>query len=164
VINIVEWDELFMSMVFLIASKSKDIHTHVGAVVVDNNNIIRSMGYNGLPRGVDDNVKSRFEKPEKYLWMVHAEQNAIYNAQSNLQGCRMYTNGIPCNECAKAIIQSGITEVIVHSNWNLFNNKHNLYYIDKSLMMFDEVGINLRYYNGNILNIKGWRDGKEFKL
>lgn len=156
----VTWDELFMSMVFLVASKSEDIHTHVGAVIVDDLNVIRGVGYNGLPRGVEE-TPERLDRPEKYLWMVHSEQNAILNSQSSLHKCRMYTNGIPCTECAKAIIQAGIREVIVHKDWGDFNNNWN---VDVTLRMFDEVGVNLRYYDGNVLRIQGWKDGKVYTI
>lgn len=157
----VTWDELFMSMVFLVASKSKDVHTHVGAVIVDDMNIVRSVGYNGFPRGLDDEVQERLERPEKYSWMVHAELNAILNARTSVSRCRMYTNGIPCVDCAKAIIQSGIREIIVHKDWGDFNNNWN---VDKTLCMFEEVGIHLRYYDGSILRIQGWKDGKVYTI
>jgi len=77
------------------------------------------MGYNGMPRGIDDDVDERHERPTKYLWFEHAERNAIYNAASNgtaLEGCTMYINSLPpCCDCARAIIQSGIIEVVVNS-------------------------------------------------
>jgi dCMP deaminase len=161
--KLVEWDELFMSMVFLIASKSKDERTHIGAVIVDENNIVRSLGYNGFPRGLDDNIPERQEKPEKYFWMVHSEQNAIYNAKTDLSKCRMYTNGMPCADCAKAIIQSGITQVITYKKWNMSDDKW-----EESCKiarrMFEEVGVTLRQYNGDILRIQGWKDGKIYTI
>ena len=74
------WDTLFMSMVYLVAMKSKDDSTHLGAVIVSQDNEIRSFGYNGLARGINDDVVERQERPEKYFWFEHAERNAIYNA------------------------------------------------------------------------------------
>lgn len=160
----VTWDELFMSMVFLIASKSKDNNTHIGAVIVDDDNIVRSLGYNGFPRDIDDTKPERQEKPLKYFWMTHAELNAILNSRTNLSGCRMYTNGTPCAECAKAIIQAGIKEVIVYKKWDADNNPKWRESCSISVDMFVEKGINLRFYDGGILNIQGWRSGKVYPL
>jgi len=165
--RVVDWDELFMSMTFLIATKSKDAFTHIGAVIVDDNNIVRSIGYNGFPRGLDDTNLDRQTKDEKYYWMVHAEQNAIYNAKTDLTGCRMYTNGTPCAECAKAIIQSGIKEVIVHKKWDkefTTNHPHWKESCKRTICMFDEIGVHLRYYDGDILRIQGWKDGKVYTI
>jgi dCMP deaminase len=161
--RVVDWDELFMTMTFLVAAKSKDAFTHVGAVIVDENNIVRSLGYNGFPRGLEDDNEERQKHPEKYFWMVHSEQNAIYNAKTDLTGCRMYTNGIPCADCAKAIIQSGIKEVIVHKQWSETNNKWEES-CKRTVEMFDEVGVRLRFYDGDILRIQGWKDGKVYTI
>ena len=76
----ITWDELYMSMTFLVAMKSKDENTHIGAVVVGPDKEVRSIGFNGLPRYVDDDKPERQMKPEKYLWFEHAERNAVYNA------------------------------------------------------------------------------------
>ena len=101
------WDDYFMSMAYLVAAKSKDIRTHIGAVVVGLNNEIKTTGYNSFVRGLQDNMPERQEKPEKFYWFEHAERNAIYNATligTSLKGCKMYTNGIPCADCARGII------------------------------------------------------------
>lgn len=109
-----------MDMALLVASRSKDPSTKVGAVIVGPDNEVRATGYNSFPRGINDNVPERFERPEKYLWFEHSERNAIYNAARagiKLKGCRIYTNttsklcGI-CMDCARAIVQSGIVEII----------------------------------------------------
>ena len=93
----ISWDEFFMGVALLAAKRSKDPNTQVGACIVDKNNIILSTGYNGFPYGCS----------------VHAELNAILNAQGkDLHGARLYVDLFPCNECAKAIIQSGISEVV----------------------------------------------------
>lgn len=111
-----------MTLVYLVSTKSKDKTTHYGAVVVGPDNEVRSVGYNSFPRDINDDVLSRQERPEKYFWIEHAERNAINNAALvgiPLKGCKLYTNGIPCAECARSIIQSGIKEVIVDIRWGM---------------------------------------------
>lgn len=158
-----EWDDWFMSMVYLVASKSKDKRTHIGAVVVGPNKEVVSLGYNSFPRNIDDYVPERQEKPEKYHWFEHAERNAIYNATligASLKGCKMYTNGVPCPDCARGVIQSGILEVIVDKEWNEGNSKEDKKNSDKSLEMFDEAGVKVRYWEGSLLKIEKYRRGK----
>jgi len=113
------WDDYFMTMVYLVAMRSKDSSTHIGAVIVDEFNIVRSMGYNSFVRGINDDVSERQQRPEKYFWFEHGERNAIYNARGqDLRGCRMYTNGMPCMDCSRGIVQVGIKEVIVDKKWD----------------------------------------------
>jgi len=98
----------------LVASKSKDTSTKVGAVLVRHNNAF-STGYNGFPRGVNDNIPERHERPAKYDWVVHSEVNAILNAAREgfmTYGSTMYVTLHPCKECAKAIVQAGVKEVV----------------------------------------------------
>ncbi len=157
------WDDYFMSMAYLVASKSKDERTHVGAVVVGPNNEIKTTGYNSFVRGLDDNVKERQEKPEKYYWFEHAERNAIYNATligTSLKGCKMYTNGVPCMDCARGIVQSGILEVIVDRDWDKTNSPEDIEHMKRSLEMFQEVGVKVRYWNGELPNIEKFRRGR----
>lgn len=109
-----KWHELFLQMAELVSMKSKDRSTKIGAVIVDGENSVRSVGFNGFPRHIDDDVDERHERPAKYRWTEHAERNAIYNAARvgiPLAGCAMYTTGraIACTDCARGIIQSGIT-------------------------------------------------------
>ena len=111
----ISWDEYFMGVAILASKRSKDPNTQVGACIVDQNNIILSTGYNGFPYGCSDDVYSwsRTGEDTKYSYVVHAELNAILNARGkNLSGAKIYVDLFPCNECAKAIIQSGIKEVI----------------------------------------------------
>lgn len=111
----ISWDEYFMGVALLAAHRSKDPGTQVGACIVDENNIIISTGYNGFPIGCSDEEFSweREGEDTKYPYVVHAELNAILNAGGrSLKGSRIYVDLFPCNECAKAIIQSGIKEVI----------------------------------------------------
>jgi dCMP deaminase len=110
----ISWDEYFMAQAQLAASKSKDNSTKVGAVLVRNNSAF-STGYNGFPRGCNDDVPERHERPLKYDWTVHSELNAILNAAREgfrTEGSTMYVTLHPCKECAKAIAQAGIKEVV----------------------------------------------------
>ena len=111
----ISWDEYFMGVAILASKRSKDPNTQVGACIVDQNNIILSTGYNGFPYGCSDDVYSwsRTGEDTKYSYVVHAELNAILNARGrNLTNSKIYVDLFPCNECAKAIIQSGIKEVV----------------------------------------------------
>ena len=117
----ISWDEYFMGIALLSSYRSKDPSTQVGACIVDDNNKIMSVGYNGFPHGCNDDEfpwdRSGDEFDTKYPYVCHAELNAILNnGGRNLNGCKIYVALFPCNECAKAIIQSGITEVIYLSN------------------------------------------------
>ncbi len=159
----IKWDDYFMSMVYFVASKSKDERTHIGAVIVGLDNEIKSTGYNSFVRGLNDNVPERQKKPEKYYWFEHAERNAIYNATligASLKKCKMYTNGIPCMDCARGIVQVGILEVIVDEEWNNGNSGEDLEHSKRSIEMFKEVGVNLRYWNGKLLNVEKFRRGR----
>ena len=98
--------------------RSKDESTKLGAVVVGPSGEIRSTGYNSFPRGIDDNVPERQERPEKYKWFVHAEANAIFNAARSgvsLLEATIYCRWLPCPNCAMAIIQAGIERIVVAS-------------------------------------------------
>lgn len=111
----ISWDEYFMGVALLASKRSKDPNTQVGACIVDDNNIILSTGYNGFPYGCSDDEYSweREGNDTKYNYVVHAELNAILNARGkDLNGAKLYVDLFPCNECAKAIIQSGIGEVV----------------------------------------------------
>ena len=110
----ISWDEYFMGVAMLAALRSKDPSTQVGACIVSPDNIIISTGYNGMPKGCNDDEFpwDRTGEDTKYPYVVHAELNAILNANGrNLRGSRIYVALFPCNECAKAIIQSGIREI-----------------------------------------------------
>ena len=117
----ITWDEYFMGVALLSAKRSKDPSTQVGACIVSPQNKIVGAGYNGLPAGCRDE-EFPWEKDgafleTKYPYVCHAELNAILNnIGMDLQGCRIYTALFPCNECAKAIIQAGITEVVYLSD------------------------------------------------
>ena len=115
----ISWDEYFMGIAMLAARRSKDPNTQVGACIVSQDNIIISTGYNGMPKGCSDDVYpwDRVGEETKYPYVVHAELNAILNANGrDLRGSRLYVALFPCNECAKAIIQSGVKEVVYLSD------------------------------------------------
>ncbi len=117
----ISWDEYFMGIALLSAKRSKDPSTQVGACIVDEDNKVVSIGYNGMPRKVDESQLT-WNKGEgldsKYLYVCHAEFNAILNTRngSSLKGCTVYVTLFPCNECAKAIIQVGVKKVIYLSD------------------------------------------------
>ena len=162
----VTWDDYFMTMVYLVASKSKDKRTHIGAVVTGPKREIRSTGYNGFVRGLNDDVPERHEKGEKQHWFEHAERNAIYNATlmgSSLKDCRMYTQGVPCIDCARGIVQSGIREVVVDKKWET-NTEDWSERNRRSIEMFGEVDVGLRYHETNYVEIFGFNDGVRLPL
>jgi len=110
------WDQYFMGIATLSAERSKDPSTQVGACIVNPENKIIGIGYNGFPTGIsdDDLPWARTGDPleTKYLYVCHSELNAIINSIQNLKGCTLYVSLFPCNECAKSIIQSGIKKVV----------------------------------------------------
>lgn len=117
----ISWDEYFMGIALLSAQRSKDPNTQVGACIVGKNNKIVGIGYNGFPIGCSDDDFSwerngKTINDTKYPYVVHAEANAILNSTKDLHGARLYVGLFPCNECAKLIIQSGITEIIYLSD------------------------------------------------
>ncbi len=115
----ISWDEYFMGIAMLAARRSKDPNTQVGACIVSQDKIIISTGYNGMPKGCSDDEFpwEREGEQTKYPYVVHAELNAILNANGrDLRGSKLYVALFPCNECAKAIIQSGVQEVVYLSN------------------------------------------------
>jgi|SRR3989344_4249402 len=116
----ISWDECFMRMAHVISERSKDPSTQAGAIVVNDSNVVVGVGYNGWPRGIESNAlpwerEGDFENT-KYAYVCHAEENAIYNANNSTKECKIYCTLFPCNECAKAIIQNGVKEVIYESD------------------------------------------------
>ena len=110
-----DWDQRFMDLAGFVAGWSKDRSRQVGCVIVASDNSLRSIGFNGFPRGLNDDHDHRHERPAKYFWTEHAERNAIYAAARNgipLAGCRMYLPWFPCVDCARAIVQAGISELV----------------------------------------------------
>lgn len=117
----ISWDEYFMGIAMLSAMRSKDPNTQVGACIVDQQNKIVGIGYNGFPIGCSDDLlpwerEAKNINDTKYPYVVHAEANAILNSTKDLHGARIYVGLFPCNECAKLIIQSGIKEIVYISD------------------------------------------------
>lgn len=151
----ITWDEYFMGVALLSGMRSKDPNTQVGACIVSEDNKILSMGYNGFPLGCSDEefpwVREGETVDTKYAYVTHSELNAILNYRGgSLQGAKLYVSLFPCNECAKAIIQSGIKTVIYDDDK----------YADSpasvaSRRMFDAAGVEYRRYE---------RTGREIKM
>ncbi|KAG7203682.1 hypothetical protein KM043_013710 [Ampulex compressa] len=143
----IDWDEYFMAVAFLAAKRSKDPCSQVGACIVNNDNKIVGVGYNGMPIGCDDNEfpwqKQSSDPLElKYLYVCHAEVNAILNKNSSdVKDCTIYVGLFPCNECAKIIIQSGIKSIVYMSD----KHAHKVETI-AAKRMFDAAGIKYRQY------------------
>lgn len=142
----ISWDEYFMGVSLLAAQRSKDSNSQVGACIVSPENKILSVGYNGMPIGCnDDDMPWEREGnflETKYPFVCHAELNAILNQGSvNLKGSRIYVSLFPCNECAKAIIQSGIKEVIYGENKYADTDA-----VKASVKMFELAGVKVTKY------------------
>lgn len=142
----ISWDEYFMGVAELSAMRSKDPHTQVGCCIVSRDHKILSMGYNGLPRGCsDDDFPWKREGPpleNKYFYTTHSELNAILNYRGgSLEGASLYVTLFPCNECAKAIIQAGIDEIVYDSD--KYENEPSTI---ASKMMLKAAGVKMRKY------------------
>lgn len=144
------WKEYFRNIAHQVKLKSKDEKTQIGAVIVGADNEIVSTGYNSFPRGIDDSVAERQERPEKYYWFEHAERNAIYNAArigAITKGCTIYlTCGTPCCDCARGIINAGILKVYLEPGKVGAKSPHWDEHSIRSLQMFDEAGVEVEYY------------------
>lgn len=140
-----DWNNRFLALADHVATWSKD-STQVGCVIVGPDREVRSLGYNGLPRGCDDSVQERAVRPAKYLWAEHAERNAVYNAARTgiqLQDCTAYCSLAPCMDCTRALVQSGLTSVVTRTpNWN--DPKWGVDFT-KSREMFHECKVRILY-------------------
>lgn len=161
----ITWDEIYISMAHLFAMKSKDRSTKSGVVIVDQYNRVKSLGFNGFPTGIDDDIEERHERPAKYLYTEHSERNAIYNSSEDLTGCKLYVNWHPCADCARAIIQKRIVEVIIHKEFEEYEGSGNwsdAHEIAK--ILFKEAGVKVRYWSGKVLQIQGLKNGKVMEI
>ena len=144
------WDEYFINIAEQVKLKSKDEKTQIGVVVVGKDNEIVSTGYNSFARGINDDVSERQERPEKYFWFEHAERNAIYNAARigvSTLGTTMYmTCGMSCSDCARAIINSGVSKIVLRKGKGAKGDKWNESSI-RSIQMFKEAGVIVEYYD-----------------
>lgn len=153
--NYISWDSFFMGLAELAAQRSKDPSTQVGACIVGKDNEILSVGYNGFPRGCSDETNSWEREGEfletKYAKVCHAELNSILLRRGSVQESRLYVTLFPCNECAKAIIQSGITEVVYKDDKYAESDSTKV-----AKALFDEANIKYRKYEseGKVIELK----------
>ena len=148
------WDEYFMGVAMTSGMRSKDPNSQVGACIVSEDNKILSMGYNGFPKGCSDDefpwAREGDSLHTKYFYVTHSELNAILNYRGgSLEGAKLYVSLFPCNECAKAIIQSGIKEVIYDCN-----KYEGTAAVMASMKMFDAAGVNYHKYHRTDREIK----------
>lgn len=143
--DFISWDECFMRMAHVIAERSKDPSTQVGAVVVDPHNVVVGLGYNGFPRGIEEGTLPWEREGDflhtKYAYVCHAEENAIYNSNNSTKGCTIYCTLFICNECAKMAIQNGITEFVYESD-----KYHDVDSFVAARKLFDAAGVKYRQY------------------
>lgn len=134
-----KWHRRFFELTQHVADWSKDPSTQVGACVVNEDKQVLSLGFNGFPRGVDDNISRLMNRETKYKFVSHAERNALDNAYVDIKGSTLYSTLFPCNECAKGIIQKGIkTVVTTHPDLDRTHNN-----LEESLQMFSEAGVKI---------------------
>jgi len=141
--NVLSWESYFMGIAHLSALRSKDPNTQVGAVIVDEDKKVVSIGYNGFPKGCDDDAypwtSVGTTLDSKYAYVVHAELNAILNSPRSVKGCTSYVSLFPCHECAKAIIQAGITGIVYESDKYADSES-----VQASKRMLNSSGVTLR--------------------
>ena len=146
--KLTKWDKRFIALAEHVAEWSKDINTKTGAVIVGENNTEICFGYNGFPRGANDDTMERYERPEKYLWTEHAERNAIFKAARigvSLMNTKIYCTYFPCADCSRAIIQAGIKTLYApkpdfeHHKWGDSWSK--------ALSMLNECGVEVKWSN-----------------
>lgn len=144
------WNEYFLNIAEQVKEKSKDRNTKIGSVIIGPDNEIVSTGYNSFPRGINDHIEERQQRPEKYYWMVHGEMNSILNAARigvSTKGCRMYlTCGVPCSNCGRAIINAGITEVYCKKEDTTRNREKWDEESARTLKMFEEADVKITFY------------------
>jgi len=142
-----KWDKRFIELAKHISTWSKDKSRQVGAVIVNDEKRILSVGFNGFPTGINDEIEERHQRPAKYKWTEHSERNAIYNAGRHgviLKGAIMYVTLFPCCDCARAIIQSGINTLVTKEP-NFNDSKYGEDF-KTSLEMLNEAKIKIIMY------------------
>ena len=144
------WKEYFRNIAHQVKLKSKDKYTQIGAVIVGVDNEIVSTGYNSFPRGIDVTIDERQERPEKYYWIEHAERNAIFNAARigvSLKNSTIYlTSGLPCMDCARGIVNSGVKIVWCKTECTTKNKEKWVESQMKSQQLLNECGVQVYYY------------------
>jgi len=140
------WDLRFLTLSKTVSTWSKDPSTKVGAVIVDKNRRVVSLGYNGFPKGVKDTIEKLEDREQKYKHMVHAERNAMLFANKSLKGCTIYTYPfMPCSECAAMIIQSGIKKVVSFDEEDTPSVGRWRKSFEISKKMFKEAGVKIKF-------------------
>ncbi len=164
------WDQMYMNMCYEVASRSPDESTHSGCYIATMDNTPVSFGYNGFPRGIA-NTPERQQRPLKYQYFEHCERNAFYNAGregKSVLKCKLYVNWLPCADCARGIIQEGISEVIIHKQGQeafLMSREDTVWSADHDLVlgMLEEAGVSWRWYTGEIrMGLEGMWSGKRY--
>jgi dCMP deaminase len=143
-----KWDLRFMNLAKETASWSKDLRTKVGSVIVRDKNPI-SLGFNGLPVNCNDEIKERFESPQKYMWTIHSEANSLVQAAKHgvkTEGCAMYVTLFPCANCAGLIVNGGIKKLVCENKPNLNDERWGENW-KTSLIIFEEGGVEVIYMN-----------------
>jgi dCMP deaminase len=134
-----KWDKRFLDLAEHVAMWSKDPRTKVGAVIVDDEKRVVSLGYNGFPRGIHDDDDRYEDRTTKHLLVAHAERNALDNAPLMVKGCTLYATLKPCSECAKSIVQKGIKRVVTYKP----DRQDNGFHWPATDLMFFEAGVEL---------------------
>lgn len=141
-----DWDSRFLGLARHVSSWSKDQSTKTGSVIVGPDKEIRSVGFNGFPRGCNDDVAERHDRSAKYSFTEHAERNAIYNAARlgvPLKGCTIYMVWYPCADCARAIIQAGITRMVCMPSEHARDKTSDGWAFESATAMLNEAGVEI---------------------
>lgn len=146
--HIPSWDEYYLDICKTVATRSKDPNTQIGCVIVGPAHEIRSTGYNSFPRGIRDDVPERLVRPHKYLWIEHAERNAICNAAragTATERCTLYVEIMPCMDCARAAVQAGIAEVVISGDrMQQYSSEYYNEHFGLVEVLFEEAGVKVR--------------------
>jgi dCMP deaminase len=142
------WDAYYLEICRVVGSRSKDPNTQLGCVIVGPAHEIRSTGYNSFPRGIRDDLPERLKRPAKYLWIEHAERNAICNAAragTATEACTVYVEIMPCMDCARAIVQAGIQQVVVSAGrMAQYSSEYYDEHFSLVEVLFYEAGVKVR--------------------
>src|ERR1700730_5099488 len=146
--SIPSWDQYYLEICKVVAARSKDRNTQIGCVVVGPNHEIRTTGYNSFPRGIRDDVPERLVRPAKYLWIEHAERNAICNAAragTAPEGCTIYVDIMCCMDCARAVVQAGIVQVVISAErMKEYSSDYYNQHCGMTEVLFSEAGVGVR--------------------
>jgi len=146
--EIPDWDRYYLDICKVVAARSKDPNTQIGCVIIGPAREIRTTGYNSFPRGIRDDVPERKVRPAKYLWIEHAERNAICNAArcgTPLENCTIFVEIMPCMDCARAIVQAGIREVVVSDErMKQYSSDYYNEHFGMVEVLFSEAGVKVR--------------------